>query len=262
MPLPTPFDRLRLPVIGSPLFIVSGAELVIRAVQGGIVGAFPLAQRAADRAARRVIPGSPRTLRAQPRQPPSGRPRRSRSPIVHKSTTVDEDIALCAKCKCRWLITSLGARGTSIRAVHAWGGIVLHDVINDRFARKAIEKGADGLIPVAAGAGGHAGGSRRSPSCRSCAHGSTGLIALSGAIANGRAVLAAQALVADFAYIARRGSPPRRPTRPRLQTGHRRGRRRRSSTPTCSLAFTATTCASIKTPGSIPRTFRSATRAR
>jgi nitronate monooxygenase len=122
--------------------------------------------------------------------------------IVHKSNNrLDEDMAVCAKWQVPLVITSLGAREDLNKAVHGWGGIVLHDVIDDRFARKAIEKGADGLIPVAAGAGGHAGTLSPFALMQEIREWFDGLVALSGAIACGRSVLAAQAMGADFAYI-------------------------------------------------------------
>jgi nitronate monooxygenase len=125
--------------------------------------------------------------------------------IVHKSNNrLEEDMEVCAKWQVPMTITSLGAREDINNAVHAWGGIVLHDVINDRFARKAIEKGADGLIPVAAGAGGHAGVLSPFALMQEIRQWFSGLVALSGSIACGRSVLAAQAMGADFAYI---GSP-------------------------------------------------------
>ncbi|HUQ13375.1 MAG TPA: nitronate monooxygenase family protein [Novosphingobium sp.] len=206
MPLPAPFDRLRLPVIGSPLFIVSGPELVIAQCKAGIVGAFPslnarpIAQL--DEWLHRITEELAEHNREHPDRPAAPF---AVNQIVHKSNNrLDEDMALCAKWQVPMVITSLGAREDVNQAVHGWGGIVLHDVINDRFARKAIEKGADGLIPVAAGAGGHAGGLSPFAFMQELRAWFDGLIALSGAIANGRSVLAAQALGADFAYI---GSP-------------------------------------------------------
>ncbi|HEY1561908.1 MAG TPA: nitronate monooxygenase family protein [Caulobacteraceae bacterium] len=196
-------DRLRLPVIGSPLFIVSGPDLVIAQCKAGIVGAFPslnarpvsqldewLAQITEELAAwDRAHPEAPSAPFAV-------------NQIVHKTNNrLEEDVALCARYRVPVIITSLGARVDVNTAVHGWGGVVLHDVISSFFARKAIEKGADGLIPVAAGAGGHA--SQLSPFAliQELREWFDGPIALSGAIANGRAVLAAQAMGADLAYV-------------------------------------------------------------
>jgi nitronate monooxygenase len=121
---------------------------------------------------------------------------------VHKSNNrLQEDIATCAKWQVPITITSLGAQVELNDAVHSWGGIVLHDVINDRFAHKAIEKGADGLIPVAAGAGGHAGVTSPFALMREIREWFDGPVALSGSIAHGASVLAAQAMGADFGYI-------------------------------------------------------------
>ena len=206
MPLPAPFDKLRLPVIGSPLFIVSGPELVIAQCKAGIVGAFPSLNARPSGVLDEWLHRITEELAAHNRD----HPERPAAPfavnqIVHRTNNrLDEDMEVCAKWQVPMVITSLGAREDVNRAVHDWGGIVLHDVIDDRFARKAIEKGADGLIPVAAGAGGHAGGLSPFAFMTELRTWFDGLIALSGAIAHGRSILAAQALGADFAYI---GSP-------------------------------------------------------
>ena len=206
MPLPAPFDRLRMPVIGSPLFIASGPELVIAQCKAGIIGSFPSLNARPISMLDEWLHRITEELAAHNRDNPD----RPAAPfavnqIVHKSNNrLDEDMALCAKWQVAMVITSLGAREELNQAVHGWGGIVLHDVITNRFARKAIEKGADGLIPVAAGAGGHAGGLSPFAFMQELRTWFDGLIALSGSIANGRSVLAAQALDADFAYI---GSP-------------------------------------------------------
>ena len=206
MSLPAPFDRLRLPVIGSPLFIVSGPELVIAQCKAGIVGAFPALNARPSGVLDEWLHRITEELAAHNRD----HPERPAAPfavnqIVHKTNNrLDEDMEVCAKWQVPMVITSLGARVDVNDAVHGWGGIVLHDVINDRFARKAIEKGADGLIPVAAGAGGHAGGLSPFAFMAELRTWFDGLIALSGAIAHGCSVLAAQAMGADFAYI---GSP-------------------------------------------------------
>ena len=203
MPLPAPFDRLRLPVIGSPLFIVSGPELVIAQCKAGIIGSFPTLNARPSGVLDEWLHQITEELAAHNRDHPD----HPAAPfavnqIVHKTNNrLDEDMAVCAKWQVPMVITSLGAREDLNRAVQAWGGIVMHDVINDRFARKAIEKGADGLIPVAAGAGGHAGGLSPFAFMAELRTWFDGLIALSGAISHGRSILAAQALSADFAYI-------------------------------------------------------------
>jgi nitronate monooxygenase len=207
MSLPSPlFDRLRLPVIGSPLFIVSGPELVIAQCKAGIVGSFPALNARPQTMLDEWLHQITEELAAWNRDHPD----RPAAPyavnqIVHKSNDrLEADIATCAKWQVPITITSLGAREDLNQAVHGWGGIALHDVINDRFARKAIEKGADGLIPVAAGAGGHAGTLSPFAFMQELREWFDGPIALSGAIACGRSILAAQAMGADFAYI---GSP-------------------------------------------------------
>ncbi len=207
MTLPSPlFDRLRLPVIGSPLFIVSGPELVIAQCKAGIVGSFPALnarpQSQVDEWLHQITEELAAHNRANPDRPAAPY---AVNQIVHKSNDrLDADVATCAKWQVPITITSLGAREDLNRAVHGWGGITLHDVIDDRFARKAVEKGADGLIPVAAGAGGHAG--RLSPFAfvSELREWFEGPIALSGAIGTGRSILAALAAGADLAYI---GSP-------------------------------------------------------
>ena len=196
-------DRLRLSVIGSPLFIVSGPDLVIAQCKAGIVGSFPsLNARPVsqlDEWLARITEELAAWDKAHPEAPSAPF---AVNQIVHKTNNrLDEDVELCAKYKAPIVITSLGAREDVNNAVHGWGGVVLHDVISNFFARKAIEKGADGLIPVAAGAGGHAG--RLSPFAmiQELREWFDGPIALSGSIANGGAILAAQAMGADLAYI-------------------------------------------------------------
>ena len=203
MSLPVPFDRLRLPVIGSPLFIISTPDLVIAQCKAGIIGSFPALNARPSGVLDEWLHRITEELTAHNRDHPD----RPAAPyavnqIVHKSNNrLEEDMDVCAKWQVPMVITSLGAREDLNQAVHKWGGIVLHDVINDRFARKAIEKGADGLIPVAVGAGGHAGVLSPFALMQEIRQWFDGLVALSGAIANGRAVLAAQAMGADFAYI-------------------------------------------------------------
>jgi nitronate monooxygenase len=203
MALPAIFDNLRLPVIGSPLFIVSGPELVIAQCKAGIVGSFPALNARPASQLDEWLHQITEELAAHNRD----NPERPAAPyavnqIVHKSNNrLQEDIAICAKWQVPLTITSLGAQVELNDAVHSWGGIVLHDVINDRFAHKAIEKGADGLIPVAAGAGGHAGVTSPFALMREIREWFDGPVALSGSIAHGASVLAAQAMGADFGYI-------------------------------------------------------------
>ena len=203
MPLPAPFDRLRLPVIGSPLFIVSGPELVIAQCKAGIVGSFPSLNARPSGVFDEWLHQITEELAAHNRDNPD----RPAAPfavnqIVHKSNNrLEEDMAVCEKWQVPMVITSLGAREDLNLAVRGWGGIVMHDVINDRFARKAIEKGASGLIPVAAGAGGHAGVLSPFAMMQEIRAWFDGPVALSGSIACGHSVLAAQAMGADFAYI-------------------------------------------------------------
>jgi nitronate monooxygenase len=203
MALPAIFDNLRLPVIGSPLFIVSGPELVIAQCKAGVVGSFPALNARPASQLDEWLHQITEELAAHNRDNPD----RPAAPyavnqIVHKSNNrLQEDIAICAKWQVPITITSLGAQEELNKAVHSWGGIALHDVINDRFARKAIEKGADGLIPVAAGAGGHAGVTSPFALMREIREWFDGPVALSGSIAHGASVLAAQAMGADFGYI-------------------------------------------------------------
>ena len=206
MSLPPLFDRLRIPVIGSPLFIISGPELVIAQCKAGIVGSFPALnarpQAQLDEWLHRITEELAAHNRDHPDRPAAPF---AVNQIVHKSNDrLEADLMTCAKWQVPIVITSLGARPELNDAVHGWGGITLHDIIDDRFARKAIEKGADGLIAVAAGAGGHAG--RLSPFAivQEIRQWFAGPLALSGSIATGGAVLAAQAMGAALAYI---GSP-------------------------------------------------------
>ena len=203
MTLPAIFDKLRIPVIGSPLFIVSGPELVIAQCKAGVVGSFPALnarpQAQLDEWLHQITEELAAHNREHPDQPAAPY---AVNQIVHKSNNrLQEDIATCAKWQVPITITSLGAQVELNDAVHSWGGIVLHDVINDRFAHKAIEKGADGLIPVAAGAGGHAGVTSPFALMREIREWFDGPVALSGSIAHGASVLAAQAMGADLAYI-------------------------------------------------------------
>jgi nitronate monooxygenase len=206
MPLPSPLDRLRLPVIGAPLFIVSSPDLVIAQCKAGIVGSFPALnarpQSLLDEWLHRITEELAAWDKANPDRPSAPF---AVNQIVHRSNDrLEQDMATCAKWRVPIVITSLGAIPDLNQAVHGWGGITLHDVINDRFARKAVEKGADGVIAVAAGAGGHAGTLSPFALVQEIRQWFDGPLILSGAIANGRAILAAQAMGADLAYI---GSP-------------------------------------------------------
>ena len=206
MSLPPILQGLRIPVVGAPLFIVSNPKLVIAQCTSGIVGSFPsLNARPAellDEWLREITEALTAWNRSHPERPAAPY---AVNQIVHRSNDrFEHDMAVCAKWKVPIVITSLGARIELNEAVHSWGGITLHDVIDDRFARKAIEKGADGIIAVAAGAGGHAG--RWSPFAlvQEIRQWFDGPLILSGAIASGGAVLAAEAAGADLAYV---GSP-------------------------------------------------------
>jgi nitronate monooxygenase len=203
MSLPPILQNLRLPVIGAPLFIVSNPKLVIAQCKAGVVGSFPaLNARPAsqlDEWMHEITEALAEHDRDHPDAPAAPF---AVNQIVHRSNDrFEHDVEVCAKWKVPIVITSLGAREELNHAVHAWGGITLHDIIDDRFARKAIEKGADGLIAVASGAGGHAG--RWSPFAliHEIRRWFDGPLALSGAIATGEAVLAAQAMGADLAYV-------------------------------------------------------------
>jgi len=204
--LPPILSRLRLPVIGAPLFIVSSPKLVIAQCTAGIVGSFPALNARPAAKLDEWLHEITESLAAYDRNhPDSPAAPFAVNQIVHRSNDrVETDMEMCAKWKVPIVITSLGARTELNDAVHGWGGITLHDIIDDRFARKAIEKGADGLIAVAAGAGGHAG--RWSPFAliHEIRRWFDGPLVLSGAIATGGAILAAQAMGADLAYI---GSP-------------------------------------------------------
>jgi nitronate monooxygenase len=195
-------DRLRLPVVGSPLFIISTPDLVIAQCKAGIVGSFPALNARPAPVLEQWLERITRELRDYDRANPT----RPSAPfavnqIVHKSNDrLQHDLEVCAKFKVPITITSLGAREDLNEAVHAYGGIVLHDVINQKFAHKAIEKCADGLILVASGAGGHAGTLSPFAFVQETRQWFDGPIILSGAIATGNAVLAAQAMGADLAY--------------------------------------------------------------
>lgn len=204
MSLPTILSqRLRLPVVAAPLFIISTPELVIAQCKAGIVGSFPaLNARPAERLSEwieQITQALAEHDRLHPDRPAAPF---AVNQIVHRSNDrLEQDMAVCVEHKVPIIITSLGARPEINQAVHSYGGIVLHDVINNRFARKAIDKGADGLIAVAAGAGGHAGTQSPFALVQEIRQWFDGPLLLSGAIASGRSILAAQALGADLAYI-------------------------------------------------------------
>ncbi len=203
MALPQALTRARLPIIGAPLFIISNPKLVIEQCKAGVIGSMPsLNARPAsqlDEWLAEITEGLAAHDRAHPEAPVAPF---AINQIVHKSNDrLEHDMQVCAKYKVPVVITSLGARTDVNDAVHSWGGVVLHDIINNAFARKAIEKGADGLIAVAAGAGGHAGVKSPFALIQEIRAWFDGPIALSGAIATGGAVLAARAMGADFAYI-------------------------------------------------------------
>jgi nitronate monooxygenase len=196
-------NKLRLPLIGSPMFIVSTPDLVIAQCKAGIVGAFPaLNARPAP-----VLAEWLERITAELHDYDRANPTRPSAPfavnqIVHKSNDrLQHDLEVCAKFKVPIIISSLGAREDVNQAVHAYGGVVFHDVINQKFAHKAIEKGADGLILVASGAGGHAGTLSPFAFVQETRHWFDGPIILSGAIATGSGILAAQAMGADLAYM-------------------------------------------------------------
>jgi len=204
MSMPALFKgRLSIPVIASPMFIVSGPDLVIAQCKAGIVGSFPALNARPPALLDEWLARIKEELAAHDKAHPD----RPSAPfavnqIVHKSNNrLDQDMALCEKHKVPVMITSLGAREEVNQAAHNWGCVTFHDVINQRFAHKAIEKGADGLILVAAGAGGHAGALSPFAFVAETRRWFDGPIALSGAIGTGRAIRAARVLGADFAYV-------------------------------------------------------------
>jgi nitronate monooxygenase len=203
MPLPGVLASLPLPIIGAPLFIISNPKLVIALCKAGVVGSMPALNARPAEQLDDWLAEITETLAAHDLAHPDRRAAPfAINQIVHKSNErLEHDMTVCAKYKVPIVITSLGARTDVNDAVHCWGGVVLHDIINNRFASKAIEKGADGLIAVAAGAGGHAGVKSPFALIQEIRQWFDGPVALSGAIASGGAVLAAQAMGADFAYI-------------------------------------------------------------
>lgn len=203
MALPEQLSNLRIPVIGSPLFIISNPDLVIAQCKAGIVGSFPALNArpgpVLEEWLKRITEELAAYNEANPDNPAAPF---AVNQIVHRSNErLMHDVEMCVKYKVPIVITSLGARTEVNEAIHSYGGIVLHDIINNRFAKKAVEKGADGLIAVAAGAGGHAGTISPFALIHEIREWFDGPIALSGSIATGDAVLAAEAMGADLGYI-------------------------------------------------------------
>ena len=203
MALPPVLQKLRIPVIGSPLFIISNPDLVIAQCKAGVIGSFPSLNARPEAQLDEWLD----RITTELAEYDAKNPDRPSAPfavnqIVHKTNNrLDHDVEMCVKYKVPVVITSLGARVEVNDAIHSYGGIVLHDVINAIFARKALEKGADGLIAVAAGAGGHAGTTSPLALIQDIREFFDGPLALSGAISHGGAVAAAQAMGADFGYI-------------------------------------------------------------
>ena len=200
---PAALANLPFPVIASPLFIISNPKLVIEQCKAGVVGSMPaLNARPAEQLEEWLIEITETLAAYNKANPDKPAAPYAINQIVHKSNDrLEHDMAMCVKYKVPIIITSLGAREDINQAAHSYGGVVLHDIINNKFAHKAIEKGADGLIAVAAGAGGHAGEKSPFALIQEIRQWFDGPVALSGSIASGDAVLAAQAMGADFAYI-------------------------------------------------------------
>ncbi|MGE0828163.1 MAG: NAD(P)H-dependent flavin oxidoreductase [Hyphomonadaceae bacterium] len=195
MSLPPKLQTLRLPVVAAPLFIISGPDLVIAQCKAGVVGSFPALNARPAHVLEEWL------KRITDELGPGDAPF-AVNQIVHKSNDrLMHDVEMCVKYKVPVVITSLGARPEVNEAIHSYGGIVVHDIISIDHAKKALEKGADGLIAVAAGAGGHAGMLSPFALVQELREFFDGPLLLSGAIANGRAVLAAQAMGADLAYV-------------------------------------------------------------
>ncbi|MEY2994183.1 MAG: hypothetical protein RL357_1118 [Pseudomonadota bacterium] len=201
--LPGALARIPFPVIGSPLFIISNPKLVIAQCQAGVVGSMPALNARPKEQLDDWLAEITETLADyDAKHPDAPSAPFAINQIVHKSNDrLEHDMALCEKYKVPIIITSLGAREDVNQSAHSYGGVVLHDIINNKFAHKAIEKGADGLIAVAAGAGGHAGVKSPFALIQEIRQWFDGPVALSGSIANGGAILAARAMGADFAYI-------------------------------------------------------------
>ena len=201
--LPPPLNALPFPVIGSPLFIISNPQLVIAQCIAGVVGSMPSLNARPAAMLEDWLAEITETLAAHNRAHPEAPAAPfAINQIVHKSNDrLEHDMQMCVKFKVPIIITSLGAREDINAAAHSYGGVVLHDIINNKFAHKAIEKGADGLVAVATGAGGHAGVKSPFALVQEIRQWFDGPLALSGSIATGGGVLAAQAMGADFAYI-------------------------------------------------------------
>ena len=201
--LPAALANLPFPVIASPLFIISNPKMVIEQCKAGVVGSMPaLNARPAEQLEEWLIEITETLAAYNKANPDKPAVPYAINQIVHKSNDrLEHDMAMCVKYKVPIIITSLGAREDINQAAHSYGGVVLHDIINNKFAHKAIEKGADGLIAVATGAGGHAGEKSPFALIQEIRQWFDGPVALSGSIASGDAVLAAQAMGADFAYI-------------------------------------------------------------
>lgn len=207
MALPPIFDNLRLPAVGAPLFIISNPDLVIAQCKAGIIGAFPALNAREEDGDPILLEAWLKRINEELDAYNQANPDTPAAPfavnqIVHRSNgRLDRDLDICVKWRVPIMITSLGARVEVNEAAHSYGGITLHDIINNRFAKKAIEKGADGLIAVAAGAGGHAGALSPFALVQEVRAWFDGPLLLSGSIANGNSILAAQAMGADLAYI-------------------------------------------------------------
>ena len=201
--LPQTLRQLKFPVIASPLFIISNPKLVIEQCKAGVIGSMPALNARPASQLDEWLAEITETLAAYDRAHPDNPAAPfAINQIVHKSNDrLEHDMAMCVKYKVPIIITSLGAREEINQAAHSYGGVVMHDIINNKFAHKAIEKGADGLIAVAAGAGGHAGVKSPFALIQEIRQWFDGPVALSGSIASGDAILAAQAMGADFAYI-------------------------------------------------------------
>lgn len=201
--LPAVLQKIRFPVIGSPMFIVSTPKLVIEQCKAGVAGSMPsLNARPIEQLDDWLAEINESLADYDAKNPDTPSAPYAINLIVHKTNDrLEQDLALCEKHQVPFVITSLGAREEVYQAVRGWGGCTLHDVINDKFAKKAIEKGADGLIPVAAGAGGHAGVKSPFALMQEIRAWFDGPVALSGSIASGASIAAAQAMGADFAYI-------------------------------------------------------------
>ena len=201
--LPPALQHVPLPIIGAPLFIISNPRLVIAQCQAGVVGSMPALNARPASQLDEWLAEITETLAAWDRDHPDKKAAPfAINQIVHKTNDrLERDMEVCARYKVPIVITSLGARTDINQAVQAWGGVVLHDIINNTYARKAIEKGADGLIAVAAGAGGHAGVKSPFALVQELREWFTGPLALSGSISTGDGVLAALAMGADFAYL-------------------------------------------------------------